>query len=285
MSARSLQGPILIHCPAKINLYLSVGPADSTGYHPVETILQTVGLFDTLHAQTSTTGEHHIEFSDKSIGPDSTVHKAIQALSESGLELPPLKISIQKHIPHQSGLGGGSSNAAAIIRIAQFLFQDRSPQQNWDQIAAKVGVDAPFFLYGGQARGTNYGEKLEELPDPEPFIVVLAKPTIGSETAATYAKLDQQKLELKPFSGTDSYGYNDFERVAPCESLDLIERLQALGASKAALTGSGSAVYGIFDQRDHEADQAATKLRAEGLEFAVAVPSLPRKDSLWTLSS
>lgn len=276
---------MLIHCPAKINLYLSVGPPDATGYHPVETIMQTIGLFDALHAQPSTTGQHEVVFSDKSIGTENTIQKAITALEEAGLVLPPVKISVQKQIPHQSGMGGGSSNAAAIIRIAQLLSPEPLAPEKWDEIAAQVGVDVPFFLRGGQAKGFHYGEIIEELPDPEPFMLVIAKPTIGSDTTATYAKLDQHNLELKSFRGAESYGYNDFERVAPCESLEIIDRLQSLGASRAALTGSGSAVYGIFDQRDQEADQAATKLREEGLEFAVAVPSLPRKDSLWTLSS
>lgn len=285
MSASAEPGSFLIHCPAKVNLFLSVGPPDESGYHPVETILQTVGIFDTLHASPSPSGQHIVEFSDPQIPEQNTVTRALDLLQGSGIHMPPLRVVIQKRIPQKSGLGGGSSNAAAILRIAKDLAQTDLPQTKLDELAAKVGVDVPFFLHGGQARGTRYGEVVQDLPDPEPFMLVIAKPEIGSDTTATYAKLDALNLQLRSPADESDFGHNDFERVAPCESLELIERLLALGASKAALTGSGSAVYGIFDQRDSEADAAAAKLREEGLEFAVAVPTVPRKDSLWTLSS
>ncbi|MDR3689566.1 MAG: 4-(cytidine 5'-diphospho)-2-C-methyl-D-erythritol kinase [Fimbriimonas sp.] len=246
-----------VRCPAKVNLFLSVGPKDARNYHPLRTIFQAIELSDTLLIRDGE-DRHVVDCDDPEVPDDNTVTKALRLLSEV-LPLPRLHVTIEKRIPAESGLGGGSSNAAGMIRAAQRIAGLTIPDGELKGIAEAIGMDVPFFLLGGQARAEGYGERLTALPDPEPVWLAVARPSVGCKTAQAYARLDAINRDWRPFSEEDVL-YNDFERVAPTECTKFIEKMGELGARDAALTGSGSAVFGRFDSGD------AAKTAAERLE-------------------
>jgi len=264
---------LTVRCPAKVNLFLAVGPKDHRNYHPLRTIFQAIDLCDVMTI-TDGEGRHQVSFDDPAVPSDNTVIKALRLLSEV-LPLPPLRISVEKQIPAESGLGGGSSNAARVIRAAQRIAGVSIPTGELNGIAQAIGMDVPFFLVGGRARAEGYGEKLTPLTDPVPGWLVVARPNVGSGTGDAYRRLDEAAYEWREFPQMDEL-YNDFERIAPCESLDLIERLMALGARDAGLTGSGSAVFGRFAS---EAAASAARSLVEAPSAWVA-KTLSRAESL-----
>lgn len=227
-----------VECPAKINTFLAVGPPDERGWHPLRTIFQAIDLCDTLTIEPAEADE--VTFSVPGIPPKNTVTEALRRLREHG-EVPPQRIHVEKRIPAESGLGGGSSDAAGVLRC---LGQGLTTEKLF-AIALQVGADVPFFLLGGRAQAEGYGERLASLPDLPKRWIVLTRPEVGCATAEMFRKLDHSPREFRQFPATDSL-YNDFQRVAPCESLDLIEALLGAGAEDAAMTGSGSVVFGRF---------------------------------------
>lgn len=227
-------------CPAKINLFLYVGAPDSTGYHPLRTQFQAIGLYDRLTVRTADTDLFEAVGMD--LGPENTVTRTLR-LARELLPIPPLSIKLEKHIPHQAGLGGGSSDAAALLKIiargmsmplAGFL----------TDVAVSVGADVAFFLVGGRANAEGYGERLTPVPETGQEWVVIHMPDAAVSTPAAYRALDhlERDTNLDRNPGQDM---NDFELVAPAPSQELIRSWRSLGVS-AGLCGSGAAVYGRF---------------------------------------
>jgi 4-diphosphocytidyl-2-C-methyl-D-erythritol kinase len=136
----------------------------------------------------------------------------------------------------------------------------------------------PFFLLGGKARATGYGELLEPLSDVPTKWLLIVKPTESVSTGEAFHALDAAPREWRDFSDEP---YNDFERVAPCVCGEIAERLQVHGATHALLCGSGSAVYGAFTD-ESGATRAKERMAAEGFDEAWVAPTLTREESLWT---
>ena len=242
-----------LKCPAKINEFLAVGKPDERNYHPIRTIFCTVSLFDTLEILEQSTDEIIVE--NAVLPEENSLTKALKYLKENcELNIPKIQIKLQKNIPIEAGLGGGSSDAAGVLRYGF----------NWAKNAEKIdentlnsfitnswviGADVPFFVRGGRAIGEGYGEKLQQLEDFENCYLIIAKPRVGCATGDTYNLLDKKPMDFRPLPAVSGFladPYNDFERVAPCESLELIELLQLRGAFASMLSGSGSAVFGAF---------------------------------------
>ena len=266
-----------VSCPAKINLFLAVGPLDERGYHPIRTVFQTVGLFDYLRIEPTGTDDQIIcEGFD--LPADNTLTKSLRLVREL-VPVPSLKIALEKGIPAEAGLGGGSSDAAGILRALRHLVSPLPEELFLRDVAAAVGKDVPFFLVGGRAKGEGYGELLTPLPDPDSvwYVIVLPDGTQGS-TKDAYAKLDQIQFPFSEFPD-DGALYNDFERVAPCESLEYLNVLSAYGASGALLSGSGAAVFGVFEH-ENVARQAIYRLSQDSRVRTWLAPSLSREDSL-----
>lgn len=239
---------LIVRCPAKINTFLSVGPRDETGYHPVRTVLQATSLCDTMLVSTDAASTN-VTFRGAAIEGESSVEKAIRLASELA-PIPPLHVVLRKRIPIGSGLGGGSSDAAGILRAIQLILARPIADEALFDIAAAIGVDTPFFLRGGRAIGEGYGEHLSPLSDEEPRWLVVAYPLgVPVRTPKAYAALDRLQYAWQLLPADLDATHNDFERVAPTESLALIERLRSLGAARAGLSGSGSAVFGFFGTR------------------------------------
>jgi 4-diphosphocytidyl-2-C-methyl-D-erythritol kinase len=267
---------VRVPCPAKINLFLTVGPLDSRGYHPLRTVFQAVGLWDELLIETGL-DKTQITCNWADLPERNTLTRTLSLLSEIA-PVPPLKAHLTKHIPPQSGLGGGSSDAAGLIRGIVKLIQLPIPENELRSVAAAVGADVPFFLLGGRAKGEGYGEILMPLPDIERQWMVILRPQIGCSTPQMYGALDSMPRQWREFPAGDEL-YNDFERVAPCESIELIERLQVHGAEDGGLTGSGSAVFGRFNS-EAEARAALARVQSEFNGQSWVVPTLTRAESL-----
>lgn len=260
---------VVIDCPAKVNLFLSVGKLDRRGYHPIRTVFQAVTLFDTLVIQRS--DSMGFECNSPEVPAENTVTKAARLLQEIA-DYPPVHIELIKRIPAQSGLGGGSSDAAGVILTAHHLMSIRLSDHERAAIAKSVGADVPFFLVGARARGEGYGEKLTPMMSKEEWYVI-AQPGEFCSTGETFRKLDSLDFEWRNFPEEDLL-YNDFERVAPCGSLELLDRLLVHGAQDSGLTGSGSAVFGRFES-ESAAQLAAMRLENEA-PFVTVARSLNR---------
>lgn len=263
-----------LQCPAKVNLFLAVGPPDRRGYHPLRTIFQAIDLCDTLEVEFGGAAETEVEVVGAELPADNTVTKALR-LSREVFNVRPSRVRLTKRIPMQSGLGGGSSDAAGVLRALNHVRS--APRAELEGLASAIGADVPFFLTGGLARGEGYGDRITPLADaPEEWLVIV-KPPVGCSTVEMYHKLDEHERPWREWPENGEL-YNDFERVAPCECLDLIELLLIRGAHDAGLSGSGSAVFGRFGSRG-EAETAASQLDGERNQIWVA-KTLSRAESL-----
>jgi len=259
---------------AKINPYLAVGALRQDGYHDIDTIFQAVALHDVVTITPAATTE--VTCSIPELGGEANLaHKALRLCSEI-FEFPAINIHVEKHIPAQAGLGGGSSDAAATILLLNRLASGAlSPYLH--EVSLACGSDVPFFVgQSARAHARGRGERLEPLPSEPAADMVLAMPrAVRCSTAEAFARLDA--LPLRGDDRPEDMPYNDFERVAPVESLELIRRIASLGAAPVGLCGSGSAVY-AFTSRS---DEMATTLISEG-NWAVATKTIERFGDLWT---
>lgn len=271
--------PWVVRCPAKVNWSLAVGPPDARGYHPLRTVFQAIGLFDILNIQIASTTEVTCDWAGM---PERNTLTRALSLAHEYAYLPPLHVHLTKRIPAESGLGGGSSDAAGLLRALATIAPEALTPHVCHEIAAAVGADVPFFLVGGRARGEGYGDRLTSLPDQLRTWLVIVRPNEGVATAEAYRRLDE--IDYPWASPGENELFNDFERVAPCICGEIAERLQVHGAQGALLSGSGSAVFGVFDGPD-AARQARDRLATELGFPAWVAPTLTRKESLWMWSS
>jgi len=267
---------VVVPCPAKVNLFLAVGPRDSRGYHPIRTVFQAVSLFDTLTIESS----DHTEFVCDWPGmpKDNTVVKAMRLLSEV-VRLPKVRVVLQKRIPDKSGLGGGSSDAAGFLRGAMAFVKAKPTEAELRDIAFAIGADVPFFLVGGRARGEGYGEVVTPLEDPPEQWMLIVRPPVDCPTGPAYSRLDELEYPWMDWGGSDEL-YNDFERVMPTECLLAKHRLLGLGAQGALLTGSGSAVLGLFPSKQSALRAKRSVENCKDPFSAWVVKSITGKESL-----
>jgi 4-diphosphocytidyl-2-C-methyl-D-erythritol kinase len=272
--------PLAIRAFAKVNLDLRVLSRRPDGYHEIRTIFQTLALHDTLSFGPARGGGFELRAVGEPVpaGSQNIVWRAARAVWEAmGRRGEPQGISIRlvKRIPVQAGLGGGSSDAAAALVAFDRLWRAGLSEAALFELAAGLGSDVPFFLLGGAAMGTGRGEVLVPLPDLPSRHVVLARPATGVSTAEAYAWLDadtgraalaEQRLIVSWPPGAVGVA-NDFEPMVSRRLPEVQSLRQALidqGAEVAMMSGSGSAVFGLF-VRDRAAKQAATRLRENGV--------------------
>ena len=267
---------LTLHAPAKVHLTLLVGARRDDGYHAVSTVMQTVGLYDTL---TLTDGSGlTMTCTDPDLPTDGSnlvLRAAALFCQELHLPVPDLHLHLQKRIPSQAGLGGGSSDAAAVLRAMRTLYAPEVSDAELERMAAALGSDVPFFIRGGTALATGRGERRTPLPRLADGWFVVVKPPEGFSTPAMYRRLDELPPQPPQSDGmTAALGAgelravaaalcNSFERAVPPDSAVWVirEELRAQGALAAMLSGSGSAVFGLFDRED-AARAAAEVLRA-----------------------
>ena len=270
-----LMDAVLERAPAKINLLLRVGPRRADGYHEVVSLMARVDLADTLTVARAARTVVDCPGLD---GGDTLVTRALHAFLEAaGPERAPggFHAVVAKRIPAGAGLGGGSSDAAAALRAANRLCGEPLRASELAAIAATIGSDVPFFLGPAVAIARGRGEQVAAGPQLPAVGVVLAHPGRPLATRDVYdayragaAHLSGVELpaSVSSLAALASLVANDLapvaERLEPgCRALRL--ELTARGAAVACVTGSGSAVFGLF------ADLAAASVAADGLPGAV----------------
>ena len=267
---------------AKVNLTLAVGEKRLDGYHEVVSVMQRVSLCDTLTAEQTREGIT-LTCSDPALpsGEENLAHRAASLFfRETGIA-GGAALTLEKRIPSQAGLGGGSSDAASALLALRKLYAPALPDTELETMAAALGSDVPFFIRGGTQLATGRGEVLSPLPPLTDGWFVIVKPTESFSTAAMYRRLDNLPPActppLPPLQGglpaLAAGLFNRFEAAIPAGSAvwDIKAQLAAYGALASLLSGSGSAVFGLFDT-ETAARAAVEALRPAWPEIFLARP-------------
>ena len=264
---------------AKINLALVVGTRQDDGLHEVATVLQRIDVCDRIELRRGD-GLTIEGFAD-----DTIVSRALLDLAaEAGVE-PAWHLRIAKEIPVAAGLGGGSADAAAALRLANASLPRPLPQERLQALAASLGADVPFFLDPGPKLAVGVGHRLSALQLPQDFFVVLVLPheVEKGSTGAVYARFDElgggpgferrkERLlralaSIRRPADLEELPPNDLAQASGADSLTAA--LRATGAFRADVSGAGPAVYGLFETREG-ARSAARKLSRRARAWVAA---------------
>ena len=257
---------ITVNAPAKINLYLDILNKRNDGYHEVEMIMQTVSLFDKITIKKSDkkgiilTCTYNFDEDIKK----NTAYIAAEKFFEYTNINPGICIHIQKQIPVGAGLAGGSSDAAAVLIALNTLFECNLSKGELANIGEKIGADVPFCIFGGTMLATGTGTALSPLLSLKNCHVLIVKPTFSVSTKLAYQASDQTPREKNKsidniISAIKSNNlrdiakniYNRFETVLNFDEVTNIKNiLNKNGALNSCMTGTGSAVYGIFEDKE-----------------------------------
>ena len=251
---------------AKVNYALDVLGLRGDGYHEISTVMQSISLADEVQLRRAAGGfDLSLEPEEVKIGSQerNTTYLAWKALQGLAGEELPVKVTLRKEIPAGAGLGGGSANAAAVLVGLNELFGLGLRVDELCGIGARIGADVPFCISGGTALGEGIGEILTPLPSPPAHRLVVAKPLRSADTAGMYRAYDETETEsmrsVEPVVSALRSGSlpvlaaavgNDLAPVTRGfipEVATLERTLLASGALGASMSGSGTAVYGIFD--------------------------------------
>jgi 4-diphosphocytidyl-2-C-methyl-D-erythritol kinase len=270
--------------PAKINLHLSIeGGKRPDGFHPIESILVPVSCYDHIDFRLSLCSPFSVTIGGMDEVPleQNLMFRAANLFrEESGIPFS-LQIDIEKHIPSGAGLGGGSSNAAAVLNALNEAMDFPISRDMLLSMAARLGSDIPFFMAGQPAFAAGHGEILFPFALKSNFFLVLVKPDFASNTAEAYRLLDEEKrhaarnvlpretliaaLENPP---AEWPYYNDFQNIFlngryPYSAVyrEIFSRLNESRAPFSALSGSGSCVFGVFET-ENAAIHAAARLES-----------------------
>jgi 4-diphosphocytidyl-2-C-methyl-D-erythritol kinase len=273
---------------AKINLSLRVLHKRGDGYHELRTIFQTISLADTVSVEARRARTTRITLDDGGLNlPNNLMTRAAEAYLEAAKTKASVAMTLQKRIPMGGGLGGGSTDAAAVLlALHRQLGKQNEAKVDLQEIAARLGADIPFFLDGGTALGIGRGEEIYPLKDLLPTWGVLATPEVHVSTPEAFRTLARQplgpeltspatSLKLKRFqalsrsvaagaprSAWKSFCENDFEAAVFLQHpvlKQIRDKLARQGAEPARMTGSGAALFGLFDSKP-KAEQAAKAL-------------------------
>jgi 4-diphosphocytidyl-2-C-methyl-D-erythritol kinase len=254
---------------AKINLGLNIVERRSDGYHNIETVFLPIPLTDVLEIVPASDGETSLScYGNKVDCPaeKNLVMKAYRLMQER-YDLPPVAIHLYKHIPDGAGLGGGSSDAAHTLVMLNRMFDLGIADADLAAMAATLGADCAFFIYNRPMMATGIGDVLSPVDvDLKGKTLLLVKPPVGVDTRTAYSRVvpapsttNLAHLVTQPIEVWDGLLVNDFEPsvFAALPQLWLIKaRMMDAGAQYAAMSGSGSTIFGIFNS-DKLAEAAA----------------------------
>lgn len=255
---------------AKVNLTLGILYKRQDGYHAIDTIMQTVSLFDRVYVEKSRTVE--VTVTGMTLPHDNTMQRAAELYRlETGCGA---RIRCEKRIPAEAGLGGGSADAAAVLRGLQRLHR-MCDDAALRRIALAVGADVPFCLVGGTCRCEGVGEILTPFQIGTRLWFVIAKPERGVSTAALYRALPLPRPKVDTYGAMAALSKGDLYALAPLmqnvleppaleavpEIADLLRQLTDVGALAARMSGSGSAVFGLFPD-EQSANEALSRIDA-----------------------
>lgn len=274
---------MLLQAPAKLNLCLYLGGRRADGLHELCSLFEPLALADVLRVGAADADEVRCP----GVEGENLAARALAALRERGWERPPLRIEIEKRVPVAAGLGGGSGDAAAVLRLA------RGEVDGLAEIAAGLGADVPSQLDPALALVRGVGELIEPLPEPAPHAALLLPDGGGLSTAAVFAEADRlglgrgpgeleelaARLRVAAGAGASPLAYpellvNDLEPAArslrPAIAAAL-EQLRAAGAPVAVLSGSGPTAVGLFADLAAARETAAALGREDAIVCAAGV--------------
>lgn len=280
---------------AKINLDLRVLGKRSDGYHELRTIFQTISLSDSLEIAYTPGRKSAVELGDPLHIPDNLVTKAARLAMDAMRSTGRVEMRLTKRIPMGAGLGGGSSDAAAVLLALPALVGRALDLRKLCEIGQQLGSDVPFFLLGGRAAGIGRGTELFPLSDAPTRQGVLIAPGLHVDTAQAYRDLsprlttESQQNKIVSFQ-SHTFGWdreapfeNDFESVVFEQHRSLAlwkKRLERVGATLALMTGSGSALFGLFET-GREASRAVDLLGNKGTTHRISLVNRARYRSTW----
>ena len=272
-----------IKAAAKLNFSLDILGIRPDGYHEMDMVMQTIDLFDDV--ELSKAGTISV-FSDGSPdGPENLAWKAAEAFFRAAKRSGGARIRLTKRIPAQAGMAGGSADAAAVLIGLNALYDARLSPEALRDAGLSVGADVPYCLIGGTARVRGIGEIVEPMP---PFLsghLVVAKPAIGISTAEAFRRFDRAEnlrhpdiaallsvMEKGQLDALSLFMENVLEQSEQNETVETLrQELLKNGALAARMTGSGSAVFGLFSEKE-AASRCAVALAGENRQIFVTKP-------------
>lgn len=259
--------------PAKLNLTLKVLPKRADGFHNIESIFQKIRLCDELTVARSASAGCSLRVHGMDLPAENTVQKAFSLFAEVAQIREGVSVDLVKRIPSGAGMGGGSSDAAALLRALNSLFSAGVPDEALAEIAGKVGSDVPFFLYGDCAVVSGRGEIVRPVCGRRDLYFVVICPDVHSSTKEAYALVDEWNMnnsvskvdwpsldELEGIYNKPAGEWNfsnSFTQPLTDKYPEIREALAAItaaGADFAEMTGSGSTVFGVFEAQEKAQD-------------------------------
>lgn len=273
---------------AKVNLMLDILGTLPNGYHNLWMIMQSVSLYDTVTVEKNDSGKITLTCSEEGIPTNekNIAYKAAIAFFEkTGIKNEGLHIHIEKAIPSEAGLAGGSADGAAVIKALNELFDAKLTERELCRIGRKVGADVPFCIVGGTCLAQNIGDVLSPLDDIPQCYFVLAKPKMGVSTKEAFASFDNASYIRKPkkdkmliaaangdFDTMCNLAANVFEQVIEVpERVEIKKIMRENNAKLSLMSGSGPTVYGIFEDKKN-AETCAEKLKTITNDVFIATP-------------
>lgn len=274
--------------PAKINLGLEILGKNNDGYHNVEMVMQTVSLYDKVTVSVTSNGDINV-ICDKNINCESNRNIAYRCAEEffeyTKIKNPGITIKISKNIPMEAGLAGGSTDGAGTLIALNKIFGTNLSTDELMNLGAKIGADVPFCVLKGTAIATGIGTDLAKISTFQDYSVVIVKPDFSISTKEAYEKSDSLDIKnhtkfdklLKALKekNTVKIGENLFNRfesvISQKEIFYIKDKLINLGANGAIMSGSGSSVFGIFEN-SAKASNALEALKKEYTQVFLCRP-------------
>jgi 4-diphosphocytidyl-2-C-methyl-D-erythritol kinase len=272
---------------SKINLGIEVVKKRKDNYHEIRTLFQTINFFDIIDFRPNSADQIFLRGDDKRIpwDEDNLVHQAALLLKSQFRVSKGVEIVIHKNIPPGKGLGGGSSNAAMTLFALNKIWELSLGKEALINLGKKIGADVPFFLEGGLCLGLEKGDKIIPQKDLAPFPCVLALPSISISTANIYSQfqfsLTSKNKDSKIIKFLNSRDFGLLENRLEETVFSLYPQLKvlksllsSLGSEVSLLTGTGSAVFGLFSEKGR-AEKGLERLKK--ITPSLLVETLPRE--------
>lgn len=258
---------VTVHAPAKINITLDIVGVRADGYHLLESLFQSVSIYDTVVAEKADAGVISLQIEGDGCDcpvEKNTAYKAAKVFFEAtGIE-GGVHLTLTKRIPQQAGMGGGSADAAGVLWALNALYETRLTTSRLHRMGATIGADVPFCVVGGTVMVTGIGDGLDPTFAIPPCHIVVAQPAEGISTKEAYAAVDNATILRRPdheavkmalcardLHALCKQAVNVFEDATKLEGVaDIRRRMEAFSPLCSQMTGSGSCVFAIFEDED-----------------------------------
>lgn len=269
---------VTLNAPAKLNLTLDILGRRKDGYHDLKMVMTSVSLYDRVSVKLRSDGRIsvHVPGTDLPEGEDNLAGKAARIFFNAVKKNPGAEITIEKKIPAQAGMAGGSSDAAAVLRALRMLLCPDMPMQQLEILGEQIGSDVPYCVRGGTVLAQGRGEHLTDWPALPACFLVLCKPDFGLSTPELFARVRVENIRRHPdhagmyhallhgkLSEAADQMVNVFEEVLTLSEAEELTKIKLVmkqfGAKGTLMTGSGPTLFGIFEQQN-DAQQAYEEL-------------------------